>query len=135
MDFPQDLMDLEQWTVWRYVNRSGKPTKIPVDPLTGMNAKSNDPSTWRTFAEALNCFKVNDDIDGMGFFFKEPYIGIDLDNIQDELDDFKRGIYDNKVFEFYEGFKSYGEISPSGTGIHIIIKGTIPGKRRRKGNI
>ena len=56
MDFPQELMDLEQWTVWRYVNRSGKPTKIPVDPLTGMNAKSNDPSTWRTFAEALNCF-------------------------------------------------------------------------------
>lgn len=135
MDFPQELMDLEQWTVWRYVNRGGKPTKIPVDPLTGMNAKSNDPSTWRTFAEALNCFKSNDDIDGMGFFFKEPYVGIDLDNIQDELDDFKRGIYDNKVFEFYEGFKSYGEVSPSGTGIHIIIKGTIPGKRRRKGNI
>lgn len=135
MDFPQELMDLKQWTVWKLVERDGKTTKVPIDPITGELAKSNDPSTWRSFGEALEVFKTNEHVNGLGFFFKAPYIGIDLDNIAGDMDDFFNGNYDNKVFEFYEGFKSYGEISPSGNGIHIITKGSIPGTRRRKGNV
>ena len=39
------------------------------------------------------------------------------------------------IFEFIETFKSYSEISISGTGLHIIAKGKIPGSRRRKDNV
>lgn len=135
MNFPKELTDLKQWTVWRKVTRNGKDTKIPVDPLTGELAKSNDPSTWRGFDEAFLAFRDNENIHGLGFFFTPPYIGIDLDDIGDDLDDFFNGNYDNKVYEFYESFRSYAEVSPSGKGLHIISKGKIPGDRRRKGDV
>lgn len=133
--YPQELIELDRWCVWRYEERDGKFTKIPVNPLTGELARSNDESTWSSFEHALYTFKKGRG-DGLGFFFKAPYVGIDLDNVEDEIFRYQNGDYENNiVHEFYETFKSYGEISPSGTGVHIIAKGTIPGDRRRKGDV
>lgn len=68
--------------------------------------------------------------------FEPPYLGIDIDDIDDDLHRFKQGDkLDNIVSEFNRAFKSYTEVSPSGNGLHIIVKGKIPGSRRRKGNI
>ena len=133
--FPEELIELDRWCVWEYVERDGKTTKLPINPLTGELAKSNDESTWTSYEHALYAFKTRRG-DGLGFFFKAPYIGIDLDNVEGEIFRYQNGDYENNiVHEFYETFKSYGEISPSGTGIHIIAKGEIPGDRRRKGNV
>lgn len=133
--YPEELMELDRWCVWNYVERDGKWTKLPINPLTGEFAKSNDESTWGSFEAALYAFKKGR-ADGLGFFFKAPYIGIDLDDVEDDIFRYQNGDYENNiVHEFYETFKSYGEISPSGTGIHIIAKGKIPGDRRRKGNV
>lgn len=133
--FPEELIELDRWCVWEYVERDGKTTKLPINPLTGELAKSNDESTWTSYENALYAFKTRRG-DGLGFFFKAPYIGIDLDNVEGEIFRYQNGDYENNiVHEFYETFKSYGEISPSGTGIHIIAKGEIPGDRRRKGNV
>lgn len=63
-------------------------------------------------------------------------MGIDIDDISEELDRFTgNDMADNIIFEMYEGLKSYAEVSPSGNGIHIILKGKVPGNRKRKGNI
>ncbi|WP_234970791.1 phage/plasmid primase, P4 family [Dolosicoccus paucivorans] len=109
-----------------------KETKIPYNPVTGERARSNDPSTWVSFEEASTAHMC----DGIGFFFTPPYIGIDLDNVGGDIERYKAGdITDNIVAEFYEAFKSYGEVSPSGQGVHIITKGKIPGTRRRRNNV
>lgn len=133
--FPDELKQLNNWCVWVYQNRGGKKTKLPINPQDGELAKSNDPSTWVSYDQALETYQKTN-AEGLGFFFQPPYVGIDLDDVDDELDRFYRGdINSNIVYEFYETFKSYGEISPSGEGFHIIAKGKIPGEKRRKNNV
>ena len=132
---PDELKQLNNWCVWVYQERDGKVTKVPVDPVSGELAKSNDPSTWCDYDTAVNVWQ-NTNANGLGFFFTPPYVGIDIDDVADEVERYKLGDYDtNIVFEFYESFKSYGELSPSGTGFHIITKGKIPGARRRHKNV
>lgn len=131
-NIPDDLKQLKNWCVWKFENRNGKRTKIPFNAATGEFAKSNDKSTWSSYETAVNA----EGVDGIGFFFEPPYLGIDIDDIDDDLHRFKQGDkLDNIVSEFNEAFKSYTEVSPSGNGLHIIVKGKIPGSRRRKGNI
>lgn len=135
MVFPNELKELNNWCVWKSVKRGGKFTKLPINVSTGELAKSNDPSTWSSYEDAQQV--LNDkDADGLGFFFEPPYIGIDIDDIPDELERYKKGnIEKNIVFEMYELLKTYAEISPSGNGIHLILKGTIPGDQRRRKNV
>src|SRR5699024_8784428 len=108
-------------------------TKIPYNPLTGYKAKSNDPDTWTTFDEAVNREKH---YDGIAYFFQEPYIGIDIDGVPNEIEEYlENEDADNIVSEFVESLESYAEVSPSGTGIHVIVKGTLPPHGRRRGNV
>lgn len=131
-NIPDELKQLNNWCVWKFEKRNGKRTKIPFNAATGEFAKSNDKSTWSSYETAINA----EGVDGIGFFFEPPYLGIDIDDIDDDLHRFKQGDkLDNIVSEFNEAFKSYTEVSPSGNGLHIIVKGKIPGSRRRKGNI
>lgn len=131
-NIPDELKQLNNWCVWKFENRNGKRTKIPFNAETGEFAKSNDKSTWSSYETAVN----TEGVDGIGFFFEPPYLGIDIDDIDDDLHRFKQGDkLDNIVSEFNEAFKSYTEVSPSGNGLHIIVKGKIPGSRRRKDNI
>lgn len=131
-NIPDELKQLNNWCVWKLQERNGKKTKIPFNAETGEFAKSNDKSTWSSYETAVNA----EGADGVGFFFEPPYLGIDIDDIEDDLHRYKNGDrLDNIVAEFNEAFKSYTEVSPSGNGLHIIVKGKIPGERRRKGNI
>ncbi|WP_145430637.1 phage/plasmid primase, P4 family [Staphylococcus haemolyticus] len=131
-NIPDELKRLNNWCVWKFEKRNGKRTKIPFNAETGEFAKSNDKSTWSSYETAVNA----EGVDGIGFFFEPPYLGVDIDDIDDDLHRFKQGDkLDNIVSEFNEAFKSYTEVSPSGNGLHIIVKGKIPGSRRRKGNI
>lgn len=131
-NIPDELKQLNNWCVWKFEKRNGKRTKIPFNAETGEFAKSNDKSTWSSYETAVNA----EGVDGIGFFFEPPYLGIDIDDIDDDLHRFKQGDkLDNIVSEFNEAFKSYTEVSPSSNGLHIIVKGKIPGSRRRKGNI
>lgn len=131
-NIPDELKQLKNWCVWKFQERNGKKTKIPFNAETGEFAKSNDKSTWSNYETAVNA----EGVDGIGFFFEPPYLGIDIDDIDDDLHRYQHGDkLDNIVNEFNEAFKSYTEVSPSGNGLHIIVKGKIPGSRRRKGNI
>lgn len=132
---PDELKDLQQWCCFRLVfdKKRGKYTKVPYNAMTGEKAKSNDESTWADFETALDSSKQ---FDGIGFFFKEPYFGIDLDDVADEIARYKNGDHEgNIVSEFIETMGSYTEYSPSGNGIHIIVKGDLPKGGRRKGNV
>ena len=70
---PEELKALPQWVAWRLEVRDGKPTKIPVNPKTGGNARVDDPETWGEFALAEHYWQAHKDngIAGVGFVFSE----------------------------------------------------------------
>lgn len=130
---PFELKELNRWCCYKIVDRQGRKTKVPINAKTGELARSNDESTWADFQTALDASQY---FDGLGMFFKEPYIGIDLDDVREEIERYQIDDHeDNIVSEFIDIIGSYAEISPSGNGIHIIAKGELPPSGRRKGNI
>jgi putative DNA primase/helicase len=132
---PGELKKLKQWCCFKLQQRGDKKTKIPIDANTGGLGKSNDEQTWADFNTALAAIQKYN-CDGLGFYFKEPYVGIDLDNVRDDIERYKSGDHeDNIVSEFIEILGSYAEYSISGNGIHIIAKGKLPAGGRRKGNV
>lgn len=135
-EIPGELKELQQWCCFRLQERNGKLTKIPIDANTGNLGKSNDESTWASFDVALDATqKFN--CDGIGFYFKPPYFGIDLDNVAGEIERYRNDSddEDNIVSEFVELMESYAEISVSGNGVHIIAKGELPEGGSRRGNV
>lgn len=133
---PNELRALKQWGLFRKIwqPERNKYTKIPHNALDGGAGRTNDPSSWTDFQTALQALETYQ-MDGLAFYFANGYVGLDIDHIGDELDKFKAGDYQqNTVRDVLTMCKSYTEISLSGTGIHAIFKGEIPGDRRRKGN-
>jgi len=118
--FPEEIRDLPHWVMWKYQERGGKLTKVPYSPKGGM-AKANDPSSWGDFSVTINT-RNNDGFDGVGFELTAPYVGIDFDHVRDPV----TGIIDPESLAEIKALNSYTEISPSGTGIHVIVKGTTP---------
>lgn len=136
-NIPNELRTLKQWGLFQKIwqPERNKYTKIPHNALDGGAGKSNAPSTWVDFKTALKALKTYQ-MDGLAFFFANGYVGLDIDHIGDELDKFRSGDYqENTVSQAITMTKSYTEVSISGSGIHAIFKGKIPGTRRRKGNV
>jgi len=129
---PETLREREQWVCWREEERDGKPTKIPVTPAAGGFASATDPETWASFETALD-YTGTEHADGIGFVFTDddPIVGVDLDDCRDpETDDI-----DDAALDIIERLDSYTEVSPSGTGYHVLITGELPDGRNRRGSI
>ena len=129
-NIPESLKQLKQWVCFKleYNEKKGKHDKIPKDPKTGYNAKANDPATWSDFQTAVKAVSKYG-FDGIGIEFANGIFGVDLDNVV------KDGKLTPEAQDIIKTLDSYTEYSPSGTGVHILCKGTIPPKDRRKGNI
>jgi len=126
MNIPEELKELDQWVCWKKsLGPDGKLKKIPYDPKTGEFAKANIPGTWADYETAA---AAANNYDGIGFEFLEGgnIFGIDLDHV------IENGVINPVALEIIDTMDSYTEISPSGNGVHIIAKGTIPSKDRRK---
>lgn len=125
-NFPQELIGLDQWVVWRIESRDGKPTKIPYNAQTGGRADSTARGTWGSF-EATCRAHLHGNYNGVGFVFSEndPYAGVDFDRC------IHAGVIDPDRAEKINALASYTETSQSGTGVHIIVRGVIPGERRK----
>ncbi|WP_408960180.1 hypothetical protein [Natrinema sp. 74] len=126
------LQERKQWVCWREEERDGKPTKIPVTPGTGAFASSTDPDTWDSFDTAIG-YAGTKNADGVGFVLTDddPIVGVDLDDCRDP----ETGEVDNIALNIIERLDSYTEISPSGTGYHVLITGELPDGRNRRGSI
>lgn len=132
---PQELKALPNWICWDAVpdEKRGKIKKVPINALTGGGAMSNNPSTWCDFDTAV---RASEKHSGIGFMFGGcPYFGVDIDGKEEELEAYQRGENGNIISEFISTLQSYAEISQSGKGIHIICRGTLPKRGRRKGSV
>lgn len=126
--------DLKQWVCWRSEarERGGKPTKVPYSPATGSRARSDDPNTWGSLAEARGAAD-RDSYDGIGFVFTEgdPFCGVDLDGCVE----LETGEIEPWAAEILDELDSYTELSPSGEGLHVLVRAKLPEGGRRKGRI
>jgi len=128
-NIPADLQAIPQWVAYRaplVVKRDGtsKYNKVPVNPRTGGNASSTDPETWGSFADAFKRYGTLPDAGGVGFVFtaEAGISAIDLDHCIDD-----DGNVHPEAAALCAAFDSFVEMSPSGNGLHIWVKGTIKG--------
>jgi hypothetical protein len=126
----------QPYVLWRAESRGpGKPTKVPyrvADP--SQRASSTDPATWGTFWDALDAYtalmaRPVEPIAGIGVVLtaEAGIVCIDLDNVIGP-----GGVLDTRAETIVERCGSWTERSPSGTGLHIFVRGTIA--RALRGN-
>lgn len=125
---PDELKIFKQWVCWRYEYPDGdttkSPTKVPYHPTTNRHASVVDRFTWATFNEVVAGL---DRYDGIGFVLtkQDPYCVIDLDECTTSEQ------YTEMV-SIYTRLNSFTEISPSGKGSHVWVKGeTAKGRNKR----
>jgi putative DNA primase/helicase len=128
---PGELRTADQFVCWREEDRDGDITKVPYS-VHGGRASSTNPKTWAPF-EAAIAYAEEHSMSGVGFVFTEddPYAGIDLDKCRDS----ETGEIDLWARKIVDALDSYTEVSPSGTGLHIFVKATLPGRNNRKGPV
>lgn len=131
INIPTELRKLNRWVCWNMEDRKGKPTKVPKNPKSKEcgNAMSDNPDTWGSFNQAIECMKKFK-LPGIGFMFNnDGILGVDIDSCRDK----ETGEISEQAIDIINTLDSYTEVSASGKGIHIICRGKLPeGKRRRK---
>jgi hypothetical protein len=134
---PAELATRPQWVAWRIEDRIDakgevKPTKVPYNARTGKRAASTDPSTWAAFEVAV-AFAEHERMGGIGFVVTndDPYVGVDLDHCRDD----DTGAIEEWAAVIAMQLDSYTEISPSGTGLRIFVRGELPPFGKRKGHV
>ena len=133
-DLPDALTSRDQWLCWRAEKRDGKRTKIPVEPTSGEFASTTDPDTWSDFETARDrVTSTTTDAIGVGFVFTDddPIVGVDLDDCRIP----ETGKTREWATDIVNRLDSFTEVSPSGTGYHVLVEGTLPEGRNRKGDV
>jgi hypothetical protein len=127
----------QPWVLWRAApnpDKPEKPRKVPYqigDPV--QKASSTNRATWGAFWDAVDAYALltgrrRDPDPGLGPLagigvVLAPEAGIvciDLDRVLDGA------TLDPRAARVVTQFHSWTEISPSGTGLHIFVKGTVP---------
>jgi len=111
------LTHLNQWVAWKWgpPRKDGKQPKIPIDPHTGEKASVTDSGTWADFEAAS-------EHEGIGFVLtrEDEFTAVDLDECVNA------GEVAGWAMEIVRALDSYTELSPSGTGLHIWVRGMLP---------
>jgi len=145
-NIPSELKMFRQWCLWRLEWKKddpthvSKPTKIPYQ-TNGWGASVVDPRTWNTFNAVCaanivahiepcepNTPTSQTGFTGIGFVFSEydPFFGGDCDDTHGD----KIALARQQNWELR--LNTYSEFSPSGSGVHFIGKGVLPGKGRNR---
>lgn len=114
---PADLTALKRWVVARSVN-----DKPPLVAGSLRAASVSDPTTWSSFDEAVSCASINGF--QIGFVLGDGIAGIDLDLPLTP----EQAQRHSKICSLVD---SYQEISCSGNGVHLLVKGSVPSGVRK----
>lgn len=129
---PPELLEYNQWVVWRAKLDGKKWTKIPVDAKNCKAASSTNPKTWCDFNTAFERYQSSKgNFDGIGFVLSKDdnFCGFDFDHCK------KGEAMTPGVVDYVTKLKSYAEYSPSGDGVRAFCIGELPPGGRKKGNV
>ena len=133
-DFDETISSLiatagKRWVCWGYQFRKGKWTKPPVQP--GANgtdvayADPTDPATWSSYQSCIEAAVAGKNgIAGIGLvLIADDLIGIDIDAcLNDQIE-----ITDPEIADLVGRLASYTEVSPSGYGLRVLVRGKLTG--------
>jgi primase-polymerase (primpol)-like protein len=143
-----DLKARAAFIVWKLETLPDrvKPTKVLYSPATHTKAKTSDALTWGTFVQAVAAYEAGG-FDGVGYVLSsgDPYTFIDLDCAIDPVARDRLRENPDHVPHPLDGLKpwaqfliktaidklTYCALSQSGTGLHLIGRGKLPGQGRR----
>jgi putative DNA primase/helicase len=126
---PRALRALPRWVVWRAEHRDGRVTKVPyIAARPTVCAAVNMPATWGRFADAVTAVRAGE-ATGIGVMLGGGLVGVDLDHVRDR----QTGLVADDVMGIVQTIDSYTEVSPSGIGLHLLARGSLPAGRRRRG--
>jgi primase-polymerase (primpol)-like protein len=142
-DIPVTLRGIPHWVCYRvekrYDKKLGKKvkTKIPINVRTGQCAKSNDPTTWASFAEVMAYYELHKDdsgrtrVDGVSFMLTAELgiVGFDFDQCFDPI----TGKLAPWAAAFVARLDTYCEQSVGRRGVRCFALGVKPGERCRVG--
>jgi hypothetical protein len=116
---PAELRALARWVEAR--------DKEPYNARTGERASTTNPKTWSGFEQAIAAASKRGHRH-VGFIFSaaDDYVGVDVDHCRDP----ETGVTDERALLIVRTLDSYTEVSSSGTGLHIIVKGSLPAEGR-----
>lgn len=119
---PADLKAIPNWVCWRYQVTPKGATKVPFAAATGKRASTTDASTWATFDAALAACGQGG-YAGVGFVLAGGggLTGVDLDGCIRE-----DGTVAPEARAIIDQLATYTELSPSGGGVKLILRGTKP---------
>lgn len=125
-NIPEALRAIPQWVCWRGEWDGKRWTKVPYQ-VNGRKADKTNPAHWHDFSEVAAAIE---EMDGIGFVLtaNDPFTALDLDNCVID------GVISDEAKSIISRIHSYTEFSPSGHGIRIFVKGSIP-RNRRNGKI
>ena len=131
-NIPPMMRDLPRWLGWRWEmnEKRDKWDKPPIDIKNDRLGSSTDEKTWCNFDTALKAAESHF-VDGIGFALGDGFAGVDFDNCRDRA----TGIISPDVDAYVRRLKTYGEVSPSGEGIKLILRAMLPKGRRANGKV
>ena len=128
---PHELRLPNRWVIWNYESRNGKQTKVPHRAdAPSRRASVTDPSTFSTFASA-HAVVEDGHADGIGFVLGDGFAGVDIDGCRNP----KTGEITDVALNLISKLNSHTEVSPSGTGVKVFVRGALPKGGRRKANL
>ena len=123
------LKRMDRWICWREEQDGDRMAKVPVDidpdRDRAYRVSYRKPDHWYTYQEAVELVQSYDSIDGLQIVVndsRDPFVIVDFDNCIDpetkEIDPAAR--------KYLKQTDTYAELSPSGTGFHLIFQGQVP---------
>ena len=129
---PQSLTAQNRWVCWKAVpkQRNDGTTELTKQPrrsdLPSAPASSTDATTRGTFSQAFATYESGHAM-GIGFVLGDGIMGIDLDAVRDP----HTGTLEPAAQAIVNRLDTYTEVSPSGTGVKLLLRGTAPQGRKR----
>ena len=130
-----DWLKQQPWAVWvaePRQNQPGKFDKAPRCPSGGYKIGANKPELFGSYLDACNAYERGN-YTGVGVLLTgDGLVGFDIDNYADTF------AARSEVEQWIDSAMqagAYCEVSPSGTGLRLFMKGVLKGTGRKKGHL
>lgn len=133
---PPEILSVRRWVCWGFEFREGRKTKVPYSPWLGegdthlIRASSTNSKSWDTLDTALAFAEAHKSIDGVGIVLGDGLAGVDLDHCHGEHA--TNGTTDDWAVAIVNEINTYTDVSPSGTGLKLLLHGVKPPQGCRK---
>lgn len=128
--FPEDVLDAEQWHAWKPTDDGRKVPRAPwLNPdWPDKFVSAQDPDVWTDFGTVrewttkLPGYAPAVNVRDREEHPEESLLLIDFDDVRDP----ETGRVHPTVREHIQQVESYADVSTSGTGVHILCRGSLP---------